>query len=295
MGGIPGAAPDRYRRRAGAGRLRTARDDDRDLPHPALPEQIAVDVALHRLPVILLGSGSGLAYAHLGPTHIATDDFALMRAVTGPDVLAAADAEEADALLRKLSTSAGRSTCGCRAAPSGRCRYRVRSPSVGHVLREPGRVVVIAAGCAHRDRAGRGRTPLPRKGSRPAWCTCTRWRRSTGPRSRPWRRRRTGRHAGGARAQRRARLGGPGGAATTRGYTPVPAVAPARGTGRVRRRLRTREEQLERYGLTAPGVAATVHEPPHARAGSTSPTSSARTSGSNGGSYPRMTPSAPDQ
>jgi len=37
MGGIQEQHLNRYRRRAGAGRLRTARDDDRDLPHPALP------------------------------------------------------------------------------------------------------------------------------------------------------------------------------------------------------------------------------------------------------------------
>ena len=34
-------------------------------------EQVAMDLCLHNLPVRLIGSGGGLVYAPLGPTHIA--------------------------------------------------------------------------------------------------------------------------------------------------------------------------------------------------------------------------------
>ena len=34
-------------------------------------EQIAIDVALHNLPVRILASGGGMVYAPLGPTHTA--------------------------------------------------------------------------------------------------------------------------------------------------------------------------------------------------------------------------------
>jgi deoxyxylulose-5-phosphate synthase len=44
-------------------------------------EQIIVDVALHSLPVRLIGGGGGMTYAPLGPTHQAIDDFALMRTI----------------------------------------------------------------------------------------------------------------------------------------------------------------------------------------------------------------------
>src|SRR5258706_10041830 len=44
-------------------------------------EQVAVDLCLHDLPVRLIGNGGGLVYAPLGPTHLAIEDMAIMRAL----------------------------------------------------------------------------------------------------------------------------------------------------------------------------------------------------------------------
>jgi len=57
-------------------------------------EQIAVDLCLHNLPVRLVSNGGGLVYAPLGPTHMATEDIAGMRALPNMTVVACADAEE---------------------------------------------------------------------------------------------------------------------------------------------------------------------------------------------------------
>lgn len=57
-------------------------------------EQVLLDAALHRLPVRLVGNGGGLVYAPLGPTHIAFEDLALMRAIPGMTAVAPCDAEE---------------------------------------------------------------------------------------------------------------------------------------------------------------------------------------------------------
>jgi transketolase len=57
-------------------------------------EQVAIDVGLHNLPVRLIGNGGGLVYAPLGPTHMATDDIALMRTIPNMAVVAPADADE---------------------------------------------------------------------------------------------------------------------------------------------------------------------------------------------------------
>jgi transketolase len=57
-------------------------------------EQTLLDAAMHRLPVRLCGSGGGVVYAPLGPTHLAFDDLALMRAIPGMTILAPCDAEE---------------------------------------------------------------------------------------------------------------------------------------------------------------------------------------------------------
>ena len=57
-------------------------------------EQLAVDLCMHHLPVRLIASGGGCVYAPLGPTHMALDDFALLRALPGMTVVAPADAPE---------------------------------------------------------------------------------------------------------------------------------------------------------------------------------------------------------
>jgi transketolase len=57
-------------------------------------EQIAL-AAQQRLPLRLLGNGGGLIYAPLGPTHLAIDDIALMRAIPNMTVICPSDAIEA--------------------------------------------------------------------------------------------------------------------------------------------------------------------------------------------------------
>lgn len=57
-------------------------------------EQVAVDLCLHNLPVRLIANGGGLVYAPLGPTHMAIEDIAIMRALPNMTVVAPADAEE---------------------------------------------------------------------------------------------------------------------------------------------------------------------------------------------------------
>lgn len=57
-------------------------------------EQVAVDLCLHKLPVRLLASGGGMVYAPLGPTHLAIEDMAIMRALPNMTVVAPSDAEE---------------------------------------------------------------------------------------------------------------------------------------------------------------------------------------------------------
>ena len=57
-------------------------------------EQVAVDLCLHDLPVRLIANGGGLVYAPLGPTHLAIEDIAIMRALPNMTVTAACDAKE---------------------------------------------------------------------------------------------------------------------------------------------------------------------------------------------------------
>lgn len=57
-------------------------------------EQIRVDVCYHEAPVIIVGTGSGLSYAELGPTHHSLEDLAILRTLPGMRVVAPCDAME---------------------------------------------------------------------------------------------------------------------------------------------------------------------------------------------------------
>src|ERR1700691_244354 len=62
-------------------------------------EQVAVDVCLHNLPVRLIGNGGGLVYAPLGPTHLAIEDIAIMRALPNMTVVTVCDADEMERFM----------------------------------------------------------------------------------------------------------------------------------------------------------------------------------------------------
>lgn len=62
-------------------------------------EQIVVDLCLHNVNVRLIGSGGGLVYAPLGPTHEAIEDMAILRAIPNITIVAPADADEMRRLM----------------------------------------------------------------------------------------------------------------------------------------------------------------------------------------------------
>lgn len=70
-------------------------------------EQIRVDLCYHRLPVVLVGVGAGLAYASLGPTHHSCEDIAVLRALPHMTLLAPADSLETGLALEAALQLAG--------------------------------------------------------------------------------------------------------------------------------------------------------------------------------------------
>jgi transketolase len=63
-------------------------------------EQVALDLCLQNLSVRLIGNGGGVVYAPLGPTHLAIEDIAIMRALPNMAVVAVADAVEMKRMMR---------------------------------------------------------------------------------------------------------------------------------------------------------------------------------------------------
>jgi transketolase len=65
-------------------------------------EQIRVDVCYHRAPVVIVGTGSGLSYAELGPTHHSLEDMAILRTLPGMRVMAPCDSSELRQVLHEV-------------------------------------------------------------------------------------------------------------------------------------------------------------------------------------------------
>jgi transketolase len=62
-------------------------------------EQIRVDVCYHNVPVTIVGTGSGLSYASLGPTHHSLEDVAMLRCLPNMKVICPADSAEVRGVL----------------------------------------------------------------------------------------------------------------------------------------------------------------------------------------------------
>ena len=111
-------------------------------------EQIAVDLCVHKLPVRLISSGGGVVYAPLGPTHLAIEDMAAMRALPNMTVVAVSDAQEMKRLMEESLNWPG--PMYIRLAKGG--DPVVSDPARGFkigkaiTIREPGDVVILTTG-----------------------------------------------------------------------------------------------------------------------------------------------------
>lgn len=63
-------------------------------------EQIRVDVCYHHVPVVMVGTGSGLSYASLGPTHHSCEEMGMLRLLPNLAVVAPADEMEVRGVLK---------------------------------------------------------------------------------------------------------------------------------------------------------------------------------------------------
>jgi transketolase len=70
-------------------------------------EQIRIDACYHNVPVTIVGTGAGLSYASLGPTHHSCEDVALLRSLPNMTVLCPADAAEVRQAIAAVLTLDG--------------------------------------------------------------------------------------------------------------------------------------------------------------------------------------------
>ena len=64
-------------------------------------EQIRLDVCYQNLPVIIVGTGAGLSYSQLNPTHHSCEDIAVMRVLPNMTVICPGDSNELEVLLKQ--------------------------------------------------------------------------------------------------------------------------------------------------------------------------------------------------
>ncbi|TSA53504.1 MAG: transketolase [Nitrosomonadaceae bacterium] len=111
-------------------------------------EQIRVDVCYHKAPVVIVGTGAGLSYAELGPTHHSLEDMAILRTLPGMRVLAPCDATELRLALRAAMHEDG--PAYIRIGKKGEPAIHAQSPDfrIGKaiVVRPGTDVALIAAG-----------------------------------------------------------------------------------------------------------------------------------------------------
>lgn len=111
-------------------------------------EQILIDACFHKLPLRLIGFGGGVVYAPLGPTHWATDDFALLNPLPGMTILAPCDAQESIALLKETLTWDGPVflRLGKGDEPLISNEKRVFEIGKTYILKPPGKVAILSTG-----------------------------------------------------------------------------------------------------------------------------------------------------
>ncbi len=70
-------------------------------------EQIRVDICYQNLPVVVVGTGAGLSYMELGPTHHSCEDIGLLRLLPNMSVVCPCDPVEVGLALRAAMTQDG--------------------------------------------------------------------------------------------------------------------------------------------------------------------------------------------
>ncbi len=112
-------------------------------------EQIKIDLGYQHLPVVIIGTGSGLSYAKLGPTHHSLEDFAILRSIPGIQIMAPWDVKSIRTCLDIALNSKGPTyiRIGKKGEPDLTNDQIVPEIGCGLKITSGCRIAVIAVGC----------------------------------------------------------------------------------------------------------------------------------------------------
>ncbi|WP_430791115.1 transketolase family protein [Actinoplanes sp. G11-F43] len=111
-------------------------------------EAVKIDIAYNRLPVRIMATHGGLAAGHLGPTHQALEDLAVMRVLPGMTVVVPADAAGTEAVVEQSLTLSGPLYVRLGRKPTPPIPSSAPPPVIGQAqtLRGGGDVVLVSCG-----------------------------------------------------------------------------------------------------------------------------------------------------
>ncbi|MGH3875537.1 MAG: transketolase family protein [Actinophytocola sp.] len=111
-------------------------------------EAIKIDIAYNRLPVRIMATHGGLAAGHLGPTHQALEDLAVLRVLPGMTVVVPADAAATEAFVEQSVSVPGPLYVRLGRKPSPPLPEDAPPPVIGHAqtLRQGDDVVLACCG-----------------------------------------------------------------------------------------------------------------------------------------------------
>ncbi len=108
-------------------------------------EQIKLDVAHDKLPVVFIGDGAGFVYSHLGTSHQSTEDIACTRAIPNLSIYSPADHFEVAACMEMAYQAQGAVYFRMGKSDRGDVHAALPSPEAGRLLEvRPGRAGDIA-------------------------------------------------------------------------------------------------------------------------------------------------------
>jgi transketolase len=113
-------------------------------------EQIKLDIAHDKLPVVMIGDGAGFVYSHLGTSHQSTEDIACARAVPQLSVYSPADRFEMTACMEMAYQSKAPVYLRVGKSDRGDVHKALPSENLGKLLEvkpgKPGNLAFIATG-----------------------------------------------------------------------------------------------------------------------------------------------------
>lgn len=111
-------------------------------------ESVKINIAQNRLPVRIMATHGGVSAGHLGPTHYALEDLAIMRALTSMTVVVPADANAAASLVEQSADLSGPLYVRLGRKPTPNLPEAFGPATIGQIqpLRDGTDVVIVCCG-----------------------------------------------------------------------------------------------------------------------------------------------------